>query len=167
MAYSERKNWSDIFLPDIKMKLGLHLLETAPDVEDRERNTDLMVLTGKIGRIACRVRRRKFYELYGDEFTIRNSAGVHQTEYQKILAGWGDILFYGFCDPTETIVENYVIIDLNVFRQSAYVTDATKQDNGFGDSSFRAFKFSAFQPELIIAKSDGMEDKVKKRSLFL
>ena len=167
MAYSERKNWSDMFLNDIKMKLGLHLFQTAPYAEDRERNTDLMVLTGDVGRIACRVRRSKFYEHYGDEFTVRNTAGIHQSEYQKILDGWGDIMFYGFCDAFEGFVEHYVIIDLNVFRQAENGIVADKKDNGFGDSGFKAFKFHSFPPDLIIAKSNGMDKKVERKGLFL
>ena len=55
------KRWSDKFLPEIKMILGLHLIGEPPIEEDCERNTDLIVLKMEPVRIACRIRKYKYF----------------------------------------------------------------------------------------------------------
>jgi hypothetical protein len=67
----EDKRWSDRFLPEIMGILGKHLISEPPVEEDAERNTDLMVLRLEAIRIGCRIRKHKYLDKYGDEFTIR------------------------------------------------------------------------------------------------
>lgn len=64
------KQWSDRFLPEIKMILGLHLIGEPPIEEDCERNTDLIVLKMEAVRIACRVRRYDYFRRYPNDIRI-------------------------------------------------------------------------------------------------
>lgn len=111
------KRWSDKFLPEIKSILGLYLIGEPPVEEDAERNTDLMVLRMEAIRIGCRIRRNKYLGRYGDGFTIRagRPSGT-KTELAKIIEGWGDYFFYGFCDDKEASLEIWTLSDLKIFR---------------------------------------------------
>ncbi len=117
MSWKTEKNWSDKFLPEIKRHLGEYLIGEPPIAEDMERNTDLMVLHLDAIRIGCRVRRHKYLSRYAGEFTIRSGlkSGA-KTELTKIIEGWGQYLFYGFCDEDEKRLSQWVLIDLNAFR---------------------------------------------------
>lgn len=113
----EEKAWSDRFLPEIKMILGRELMTEAPAIEDMTRATDLIVLRFESVRIACRVRRNKYLAKYRNEFTLRSKVrGKNDTEITKILSGWGDFMFYGFADETETELAAWTLGDLNAFR---------------------------------------------------
>jgi hypothetical protein len=116
MTWKDDKRWSDKFLPEIKRILGEFLL-TEPEVEEDElRNTDLTVLKMDTVRIGCRVRRHKFLK-YKNDFTIRaGRPNGNKTELSKIIEGWGDYLFYGFCDEHEERLSYWFIGDLKVFR---------------------------------------------------
>lgn len=117
MTFNERKKWSDRFLTEIKSILGTVLLNEPPVVEDVQHNTDLVVLQMSNVRIACRVRKHKYLDDYGDQFTIRKkSPNGGESELRKVIAGWGDLFFYGFCDQTETRIEKWIVGDLKVFR---------------------------------------------------
>ena len=157
------KRWSDRFLPEIKSILGLHLIGEPPLAEDAERNTDLMVLKMEAVRIGCRVRRFKDAHLYGDEFTIRagRPSGI-KTELTKIIEGWGDYFFYGFCNQDETSFHVWTLADLKVFRRwymAQLFANAPGKSPGFkgknvdGSSFFYAFRFDALPSEFIVASS--------------
>ena len=152
--FETSKRWSDHFLPQIKRILGLYLIGEAPTEEDQKHNTDLIVLDMKPLRIAVRVRRFKYADQYQDEFTIRtNRPSGQPTELAKILAGWGDYLFYGFSDEHGDRLAGWVLADLSVFRQW-YVPN--KAVGGFnnrdGSSSFAAFPIAAFPSQFVIAR---------------
>ena len=115
--WKDDKRWSDRFLPEIKRILGEHLIAEPPIEEDAERNTDLVVLRLDAVRIACRVRKHKYLESYGDEFTIRAGRPSGQkTELTKIIEGWGDYFFYGFSDDQERCLAKWILGDLKAFR---------------------------------------------------
>ncbi len=116
-CFLQDKGWSDRFIPEIKELIGKYLLQTAPVEEDMNANTDLIVLGMNSIRIACRVRRYKYLSLYRDQFTIR-SGRPHgtKTELTKIIEGWGDFFFYGFCDETEKYIPKWFLGDLKIFR---------------------------------------------------
>lgn len=111
------KQWSDRFLPEIKMILGLHLIGEPPIEEDCERNTDLIVLKMEAVRIACRVRSHKYFQRYPQDITIRSGrpSGA-KTELTKIIEGWGDYFFYGFSDEQEQSLVAWRLCDLGAFR---------------------------------------------------
>lgn len=142
------KKWSDRFLPEIKKILGLHLIGEPPMEEDCERNTDLMVLKMDPVRIACRIRKCKYYDKYPNDITIRCSrpSGT-KTELAKIIEGWGDYFFYGFCDSGECFLIDWRLCDLKAFRLwfNGYIVKnkgtipGVLKNNGDGSSDFRAF----------------------------
>jgi len=161
--WQDRKRWSDRFLTEIKGILGVHLIGEPPMEEDAERNTDLMVLRMDAVRIGVRIRSNKYLGEYGDEFTIRAGlrSGV-KTELTKIIEGWGDFFFYGFCDGGQTRLVRWTLADMKVFRRSymrmlaksdANVIPGIPKDNTDGGSSFAAFRWGEFPPEFIVARS--------------
>jgi|2_EtaG_2_1085320.scaffolds.fasta_scaffold38993_2 hypothetical protein len=163
------KRWSDRFLPEIKAALGLHLIAEPPVEEDAERNTDLMVLRLDAVRVGCRIRKNSYLRnpQYANEFTIRagRPSGT-KTELTKILEGWGDYFFYGFCDEAEERLARWTLADLRVFRvgynrklvgMDAGNVPGIAKNNTDGSSSFAAFRWGEFPAEFIVATSSRRE----------
>ena len=148
IEWEEDKRWSDIFIPEIKSILGQLLIGEASVEDDQLKNTDLIVLELKGYRIGCRVRKHFYFTQYPNDFTIRCSrpSGV-STEFDKIMEGWGDYLFYAFANKEENRLIAWKLIDLKQFRE--YVDRYWKENNGIipgkeisntdGSSVFRAF----------------------------
>lgn len=121
--------------------------------------TDLVVLQARDKRIACRVRRPGYDKKYKYEFTIRylreNGA---ETEYSKIINGFGNWLFYGHSNQTHSLGDWY-LIDLDVFREArngndAHLVPTTK--NNYDGTHFLAFD-CRWYPDLLIDYSvDGL-----------
>lgn len=159
-SWEKDKKESDIYLGEIKQIIGMHLIGEPPIEEDRERNTDLVVLKMDSVRIACRVRTEDYYSQkdYKNEFTIRTSRPSGQkTELRKVIEGWGDYMFYGFGNGQMLIC--WHLLDLKVFR-SYFFNMAMRSKvpreipNRDGSSGFMPFKINDFPHELIIAKYD-------------
>jgi hypothetical protein len=148
VTWETDKAWSDRFVPEIKSILGGVLIDAADPDDDALRNTDLITLTLRGGvRVACRIRKHHYLSKYGDEFTIRCSrpSGT-ETEIDKLLSGWGDYLFYGFADETESRLAAWLVGDLHVFRRwlhryyQAYgESPGDMRRNHDGSSAFFAF----------------------------
>lgn len=157
------KRWSDKFIPEIKSILGVHLIGEPPVEEDAERNTDLMVLKLDAVRIGCRIRKNSYLRSYGDEFTIRQGRPKtgNKTELTKVIEGWGDYFFYGFCDEDEHRLSAWMIGDLKVFRLW-FATELWRlppgRSPGFekanfdGSSTFISFKIDDLPPEFIVGR---------------
>lgn len=157
------KRWSDRFLPEIKSILGRHLISEPPAEEDAERNTDLMVLRLDAVRVACRIRKHRYLERYGHEFTIRagRPSGT-KTELTKIIEGWGDYLFYGICDAEERSLAIWTLGDLKVFRLwynrklvslPAGQIPGIGKNNNDGSSHFLAFEIDKIGSGFVVARS--------------
>lgn len=149
-SWQDDKRWSDRFLPEIKAILGQILIGEAPERDDQERNTDLIVLRLDAVRIGCRI--RKFDQIrYADEFTIRagRPSGA-KTELAKVIEGWGDYFFYGFADAKEQSLHRWIVGDLKAFRiwHSRELVRNNGQAPGFrkqnhdGSSSFCAYRWA-------------------------
>lgn len=160
MSWEDDKRWSDKFLHQMKGLIGQALICAAPDVEDRERNTDLIVLKLDSVRIACRVRRHKYLP-YSSQFTLRaGRPSGNETELSKVITGWGNYLFYGFANEQETAIEQWFLGDLSRFRiwhsrKLAYNKGnppGIKKANGDSSSWFYAFE-SRQIPGFIVASS--------------
>ena len=161
--WEQQKQWSDRFLPEIKRILGEQLISEPPIEEDAEHNTDLMVLRLDAIRIACRIRKYDYLKNYGNEFTIRAGlpSGV-KTELTKIIEGWGDYFFYGFSDPDEVFLIQWILGDLKAFRvwfnreliRLKYMP-GIKQNNHDNSSFFYAFPIDI--PNFIIAQKGQYE----------
>jgi len=163
IGWQEDKLASDRFIPHIQEVLGRCLIGIASVDEDQERNTDLIVLSLKSVRIACRVRSESYQDRFGDEFTIRSSRprGT-KTELAKVIEGWGDYILYGFGSDTEPRLTQWHLGDLCVFRSEfcrflyrndKNVMPGTEKKNHDGSSCFRVFKWSEFPPSFVVASS--------------
>lgn len=149
-AWQKDKAWSDVCLQQIKQICGMHLIGEPPAEEDRERNTDLIVLRMDPVRIACRIRNHdEYYKKYGHQFTIRTARpSGNKTELAKIIEGWGDYLFYGFRDSSGQLTA-WTLANLNSFRiwhMTRVVKDGGKlpgheNKNKDGSSNFRAYSW--------------------------
>ena len=145
--------WSDQFLPEVKAILGLHLISIAPLTLDRTEACDLM---SPSARIAVRVRRAT-YRSYQKQFTLRSareSGGL--AEFEKIVDGYGDYLFYGFeSDRRDGRLGTWHLISLralraHLIRQEAIASGERRNSDG---TSFRWFDLGSFQssPAILVA----------------
>ena len=116
--FEENFGWSNGFIPEMKRIIGPHLLEPASIQQDREEATDLIILNARDKRIACRVRRAKYWPDFRGQFTLRSKGkSGGPSELTKVIDGEGDWMFYGFAraDDATEFVEWY-LIDLPKFR---------------------------------------------------
>lgn len=152
-AVKINKAWSDKFIVKLQMVAGCLITAPAPLKEDAIRNTDLIVLSARNVRIACRVRRHKYYLSNPFDFTIRSSLDSgSETELSKILAGWGDYLIYAFSNVAETNLEAWRIIDLACFRH--LYPQLKKQTISNGDGThFAAFDVRNMPPRIVVMQS--------------
>uniref|UniRef100_A0A6M3L1U8 Uncharacterized protein n=1 Tax=viral metagenome TaxID=1070528 RepID=A0A6M3L1U8_9ZZZZ len=163
MNWQEDKRWSDQFLPEIKRLLGGVLISEPPIEEDTQRNTDLIVLKLDAVRVACRVRRPKYYPRYAGDFTVRaDRPRGTKTELAKIIEGWGDYFFYGFGSKKPGELALWHLGALDVFRlyfmrylvQNSGELPGVLLFNDDGSSSFRAFKYANLPSDFIVAMSE-------------
>jgi hypothetical protein len=153
----ERRRDSDIYLPEIKRLLVLHMLKVTPDWIDVRYAADLMLLSTKHMMIAARVRNPKkhYAEKYPYDFTFRVAYETGQkTELNKILEGMADVFFYGHGHPLKPgEFCRWWLLNLDVFR--ANVRGRTWQNIPNGDGTFFApFDVRKFPPELVLDCSD-------------
>jgi len=170
--WRDDKHWSDRFVPEIKAIAGRYLLMVAPEIEDIERNSDLITLHMNTVRIACRIRRSEYIQ-YADEFTIRcHRAQGGKTELEKIIEGWGDYLFYGIADTDEQRLQCWALLDLRVFRTwwsnqllrlPRGAIPGTLHYNRDGSSSFLAFRYSDLPANFVIARQAAKHNDVEPR----
>ena len=162
MNWELSKAWSDQFLPEIKHILGELLIREADAAEDALRNTDLLTLAfqGQL-RIACRIRRHRYLQDHPNEFTVRCFLrSGRQTEFDKLLQGWGDLLFYGFANETETGLARWFVGDLAIFRRWLWTHyerhgqwPGIVHQNTDGSSRFRVFSVCDVDPQFVLAHS--------------
>lgn len=157
--YSYDKRRVDSLELNIRQLIGGYFVAPATRTQDMHEATDLMVfeLRAQHIRVGCRVRRYDYWAAqngrYQREFTIRSGRpnGI-KTEYQKIIDGWGDYLFYGFADPSDQRVYHATLIDLEQFRASVigfYVQPTYYGNNYDGSSSFHIYTLDDFPSTLI------------------
>jgi hypothetical protein len=166
-SFQEDFNWQLKFIDQIKQIVGPLLLDQAPLQIDQKEATDLLILTARDKRIACRTRRpgQGYLEKYPHDFTIRcHRATGAETEMRKISAGFGDWLFYGHSDDEEKRIVRYMIVDLAHFRfhliEDGFRSESRKKlklrpiSNGDG-TSFLPFDWRWFPdaPPILVAKS--------------
>ena len=103
---------------------------------DCEENTDLFFFEYRKLRIACRVRFDISSSKYGD-ITIRSRFGNGKTEIDKINDGYGDYMLYCWGDKEN--IKEYMIIDLDVFRESQNEFFLREKVNHDGMTSFYTY----------------------------
>ena len=159
MSYQSDRAWSDAFIPAIRSIVAPLLFDVAPDVEDMERGTDLMVFKARDMRVAARVRRSGYSEKYPDDFTIRakRDSGA-KTELAKLIDGYADWMFYGHQSEGANI-GRWFVIDLHKWRgallrsgyNGSWCSLAQKRSNGDG-THFYVFNVKDF-PDAVVASS--------------
>jgi len=145
--YHADRRWADRFIPQLKQIVADLLVTPAPEAEDLQRNTDLIVFRVETLRVACRVRRFKYLVEYPFDFTVRSGRpNGADTELAKILAGYGDYLVYAFASEDEQRLAAWRTIDLCQFRLWFHRQSIQGKGmpgialkNGDGSSAFRAF----------------------------
>jgi hypothetical protein len=116
-AYVRDRAWSERFIPDIKNIVGPRLLVAADHHRDTKQATDLLIFVARDMRIAARVRRPGIADRYPWDFTIRAKRDTGaETELAKIVAGFGDWMFYGHADDAECSISRWLLIDLHRWR---------------------------------------------------
>jgi hypothetical protein len=158
--YESQRAWSDRFIDPIRRLVGQHLLVVTPNMVDMQQAADLMVFTARSLTIAARVRRHEFLARYPTQFTVRSDVPFgYRTEHEKLLDGWGDWMFYGFADPTETAIAAWMLLDLNAWRAAVCrhgygkISLECGYKKNHDGTSFRWYDVRSFprNPRLIIA----------------
>lgn len=105
-------------------------------------------------RVGCRVRRNKYLENYGREFTIRsNRNSGAETELSKILDGWGDYFYYGFSDPYNEHIAQWFVGDLGVFRGYVHQNGWVSKNNTDQETSFAYFNVDKLPDNFVLLAS--------------
>lgn len=159
MNWQHDKNWSDRFIDQITPILGYVFFTKAPLQRDMQEATDLVMLKMQDTRIGVRMRRREHAQ-YVNDFTIRCSRpNGAQTELDKLVAGYGHYLFYGFQHQHHDALGDWTIIDLNQFRlhyskqlesKPPGVLPGMLRTNEDG-TAFRVFRYSDFPKQMVVA----------------
>lgn len=157
-SYEADKRRVDRFEPEIKRIVGEHLIATADANVDRRQATDLLVLEIKPLTIACRVRTHGYLRNFANEFTIRaGRPNGRPTELSKIVDGWCDYGFYSFADEHDECIAAWTLYRYDVFRATLVrrrnlverIADAIPNEDG--SSTFVAFEWTEFPPEMVVA----------------
>ena len=169
MSYQSDRQWSDQFIPAIKLIVGPMCILEGTEEQDCVEASDLVILRARGDlRIACRVRRPGYAaSRYPWEFTIRSKrkSGM-RTELPKIVEGWGDWMFYGHSNADETEIDRWMVVDLSQFRlqwNRDLYSRAMKEkprlrwgekENTDGRSSFLWFDARTFTSSILVASSE-------------
>jgi hypothetical protein len=169
--YAKNRAWSDRFVPILKSivrgclpalaPLDRVIITEAPLEEDAARCTDLIVHSENI-RVMCRTRSYGYLQKYGDEFTLRTSTiSGTESEFRKVLRGFGHYLLYGFSNEEDTDLCKWFIGDLNAFRMYVHVFQCKNegkmpgienQNTGKDNTKFRAFKVANIPRFIVVEK---------------
>lgn len=159
------KGWADRFMPEAKRIIGEHLICEDP-VEDRLRNTDLMVgdrtfvLRGT--RVGVRFRKGTYLADYAHQYTIRTERPLsgNETELTKIIKGYGDYFLYGIADERDESLACWVLIDLAEWRvwyqRELYAGNhpGEERSNADGSAQFIAFDIADLPERAVLARRE-------------
>jgi len=147
------KEKADELWPEIKSILqdvagDIVEIKIADEQQDQRESTDYeIILVG--GRVAARVRKWAYFKKYGD-FTLRCSRpSGRETEYAKIMKGWGDWYLYGW--RRNNHFGHWVLIDLEKFR-NCHLLPHGKKSNYNGSSNFHYWPLDTLRKHKIIIK---------------
>ena len=160
MDYKTDREWSDRYLPRIKEIVAHHVITVSPFDIDTKEATDLILFGANPKRLACRLRRPGYSDKYPYDFTIRSDrlSGA-KTEFEKIVNGHADLLFYGHAaDDHSDMIARWFLIDLDAFRGQLILNfekiKCEKKSNADG-TEFYCFDIRSFasQPPILISSS--------------
>jgi hypothetical protein len=128
---------------------------------DTKEAADLIVLKARDMRVAARVRRPGYADRYRYQFTVRSRlTNGAKTEMRKLIEGFADWMFYGHADADEQGLEDWMLIDLNVWRRHLLETGYNggwhhlveeEKPNVDGATQFMAFDIRRFPRQMLIA----------------
>jgi hypothetical protein len=105
-----------LMAPSLQRVLGTGKIRVANNSEDMYQATDVVAI-GERGKLNIALRRRKESYPWND-FTIRlhrdNGAA---TEFDKIIAGETDWMFYAHCDRAATSISNWMLLSMTIWRR--------------------------------------------------
>ena len=109
------------------------------DNADKKENTDMFIFCYRKLRFALRIRPKCYSYTYGD-ITIRSRSQYgYETEIDKIRKGYGDYMLYCWTN-SETEIDEYIIIDLDLFRQDMdKLMEKSSVSNFDGCTAFATF----------------------------
>ncbi|MFW5745069.1 MAG: hypothetical protein ACOC2D_17490 [Spirochaetota bacterium] len=111
--FAQSDQWSDDFLVDLKRTLGAWTV--------RLGDLDRDAITDHCEGISVRIRAHRYLEQFPDDITIRyqRPSGA-ATEFDRIMAGDGRYMLYGFPSSDNRRLAAYTILDLRVLRSWVY-----------------------------------------------
>lgn len=177
IAYDEQRSWSDSYIPYVSRTI-INALNLDPNIwcikvttpeQDMKEAADLILTDGdEEFMIALRLRNASYMADYPFDFTIRReyTAG-YKTEYEKIMDGFADMMFYGFRDGDKIV--RWVFMNMDEFRlqhkydavQCAWVPKSyieyERRNNRDGRNCFNGYDINSFpsHDNLIISHSPG------------
>jgi len=168
-TYLENRKWSDQYIPEMRRILSKYFWckesEIHEDIErDLMENTDLILPNGQT--VACRVRKNEYLYSYRYQFTFRysNPFGC-KTEFEKMLDGYGDWLFYSFAENNTNKLSAGFIGNLDAFRLWYFdVRPRSKplefKQNEGDNNGFVIFRYTEVPNFLYILKQEQKEIEV-------
>ena len=116
--------------------------------EDTEEGFDV-VLDGRV-RIAVRIRKKYYFDRFRD-FTIRSRSRTGAlTELGKLIAGYGELYIYAWEDIHRSKIENWMIIDIDNFRDMLMFPDKGKDIPNIGkDGNPDGTRFNGYSIEML------------------
>lgn len=184
--YEVQREWSDSYIPYVSriiidaLKLDpsvWYIIVTTPE-QDMKEAADLILTNGKEEfMIALRLRNASYMSRYPFEFTIRReyTAG-HKTEYQKMMEGFADMMFYGFRDGNKIVRWVFLLVD-EIRNQHFHAENGEwyplnhikfeRKDNTDGRNCFNGYDINSFEnkDKLITAHSAGYFEDVTVREI--
>lgn len=159
LSYAENRQWSDIWIPEIRRIVGPYLLEPSSFEVDTTQATDLVIVSSAKIQIACRVRRKGYLPKYAHDFTVRSQTKFGtKTELEKLIGGAADWMFYAHEGDSD--FARWMLLNLDVWRREMIVNKrvrsaasrANRIPNGDG-TYFNAFDVRDFPADLLISTS--------------
>ena len=168
MSYKKDRAFSDGHLDFVRSILGRYLFAPASFELDTQQATDLVTITTGEIKTAVRIRRSNYQDRYKYDFTLRShrsrTSDIMNTEYEKILSGCADYLFYGHSRGRALPPDPWYLISLDHFRH--HITGEHRHvirrgqnsspEVGGGRTWFHWFDIRTFPPEppLLVAASE-------------
>lgn len=132
--YKANRSFADAFTPQLcailkeNASLIVEFIE-ASEAQDKNEATDY-ILRVKGSEVAARVRR----QFHGD-ITIRSFNGGHNTELEKLKAGWAKWYLYAWVSGEE--ITKWILLDLDCMRSGGILDyDWPERENTDGRTRF-------------------------------
>lgn len=147
--FNRDRRLEDKFDKEIKQILGANFI-TKDTHLDLHEGTDFLIYNIEGFRAGVRLRRNRYMEKYGNEFTVRwaRPSGV-DTEIHKIKKGLVDFMLYGFINEEEDKIVQYILINLSPIKNEE-VKPMGIFSNDPPDSQLAAFSLKDYPKNYII-----------------